>query len=453
MSANWPLKKISEVANFLNSKRVPLKSLDRDKRQGIYPYYGASGIVDHIDDYIFDGTYLLISEDGENLRSRKTSIAFKASGKFWVNNHAHILGEKEEGIIDYLEYYFSKLNLSPYITGAAQPKLNKGNLDSIQIPIPPKNERLSINYVLNSLSKKIELNRQMNKTLEAMAQAIFKSWFVDFDPVHAKANAIANGNGNGQDSEAVIQAAMEAICGSNSEINSTLGADPEKLRHLASLFPSEFVESELGLIPKGWEVKDAQEIAMINIGKTPPRKEKQWFSTSTSDMKWISIRDMGKSGVFAFDSAECLTHKSLNKFNVKTVPENTVLLSFKLTLGRVTITTEEMATNEAIAHFTKSKLPASYLYCYLKLFNYESLGSTSSIATAVNSKTIKSMPILNPDQKTTEVFNELVKPLFDNIKNISKESLNLSKLRDTLLPKLLSGELSVENAESKMELV
>lgn len=124
MSVEWPLKRLSDVAEFLNHKRVPLKSLDRNKRQGKYPYYGASGVVDHIDDFIFDGTFLLISEDGENLRTRNTPIAFKASGKFWVNNHAHILAEKEEGILDYLEYYFSKLELTPYITGAVQPKLN-----------------------------------------------------------------------------------------------------------------------------------------------------------------------------------------------------------------------------------------------------------------------------------------------------------------------------------------
>lgn len=137
MSCNWPLKRISEVANFENSKRVPLKSLDRAKRQGEFPYYGASGVVDYIDDFIFDGNYLLISEDGENLRTRNTPIAFQATGKFWVNNHAHIFSEKEEGILDYLEYYFSILNIGAYITGAVQPKLNKANLDKIEIPIPP----------------------------------------------------------------------------------------------------------------------------------------------------------------------------------------------------------------------------------------------------------------------------------------------------------------------------
>ncbi|WP_283630976.1 restriction endonuclease subunit S [Shewanella baltica] len=159
MSCNWPTKTISKVANFENNKRVPLKSLDRAKRQGQYPYYGASGVVDHIDDYVFNGNYLLISEDGENLRTRNTPIAFQARGKFWVNNHAHILSEKEEGILDYLEYYFSILNIGAYITGAVQPKLNKANLDKIEIPIPPKEERLKLNGILNNLRDKALLNR------------------------------------------------------------------------------------------------------------------------------------------------------------------------------------------------------------------------------------------------------------------------------------------------------
>ncbi|ELX4137815.1 restriction endonuclease subunit S, partial [Vibrio vulnificus] len=123
MLSNWETKRISDVCEYKNNKRVPIKSIDRAKRQGGYPYYGASGIVDYIDDYIFDGTYLLISEDGENLRTRNTPIAFKATGQFWVNNHAHILTEKEDGILDYLEYYFSCTSLTPYLTGAVQPKL------------------------------------------------------------------------------------------------------------------------------------------------------------------------------------------------------------------------------------------------------------------------------------------------------------------------------------------
>lgn len=129
----------------------------------------------------------------------------------------------------------------------------------------------------------------------------------------------------------------------------------------------------------------ADEYFDISIGKTPPRKEAQWFSMNPTDCIWVSISDMGRCGMYIADSSEYLTHESVDKFNIKVVPDNTVLLSFKLTVGRVAITDGAMVTNEAIAHFKTDKPEINeYLYCYLKDFNYQTMGSTSSIATAVN---------------------------------------------------------------------
>ena len=127
--------KLGNLAKNLDSKRKPITSSLREAGQ--IPYYGASGIVDYVKDYIFDGDYLLVSEDGANLLARSTPIAFSISGKTWVNNHAHILefGTSDERL--FAEYYLNSIDLSPYITGAAQPKLNKSNLNSIKIPNPP----------------------------------------------------------------------------------------------------------------------------------------------------------------------------------------------------------------------------------------------------------------------------------------------------------------------------
>jgi restriction endonuclease S subunit len=116
---------------------VPLSTTERNKRKGKYPYYGASGIIDYIDDFIFDGEYLIISEDGENLRSRKTPIAFWATGQFWVNNHAHIvLGKENILYTDYLRLFISSNKLSGFISNSSQPKLSQGNLQKIPIPLP-----------------------------------------------------------------------------------------------------------------------------------------------------------------------------------------------------------------------------------------------------------------------------------------------------------------------------
>ena len=135
-------KTLDQISENLDSKRKPITSGLRTS--GKIPYYGASGIVDYVKDYIFDGDFLLISEDGANLLARNTPIAFSASGKIWVNNHAHILKFKTYEERRFIEFYLNKIDLTPYISGAAQPKLNKKNLNSIKFPIPsiPEQQRI-----------------------------------------------------------------------------------------------------------------------------------------------------------------------------------------------------------------------------------------------------------------------------------------------------------------------
>lgn len=188
----------------------------------------------------------------------------------------------------------------------------------------------------------------------------------------------------------------------------------------------------------------ADEYFDISIGKTPPRKESQWFSMNPTDCIWVSISDMGRCGMYIADSSEYLTHESVDKFNIKVVPDNTVLLSFKLTVGRVAITDGAMVTNEAIAHFKTDKPEINeYLYCYLKDFNYQTMGSTSSIATAVNSKIIKAMPFVIPTDAELVSFHSATAPMFEMIKTRQRENTRLAELRDSLLPKLMSGEIDV----------
>lgn len=190
--------------------------------------------------------------------------------------------------------------------------------------------------------------------------------------------------------------------------------------------------------------KKASDFFEITIGKTPPRAEQECFTVNPIGYKWVSIADMGSSGTFILDTKEHLTNEAVDKYNVKVVPANTVLLSFKLTLGRVCITNSEMTTNEAIAHFRlNSDTELEYLYCYLKKFKYENLGSTSSIATAVNSKMIKAMPFVMPSSNELEKFHKLAAPLIQQIRNLQLENEKLADLRDSLLPKLLSGEIEL----------
>lgn len=193
-----------------------------------------------------------------------------------------------------------------------------------------------------------------------------------------------------------------------------------------------------------WEVGKVSDYYDITIGKTPPRKEKQWFSLNSQHTTWVSISDMGTCGMYISDSSEYLTADAVSRFNIKEVSPNTVLLSFKLTIGRVAISNGIMTTNEAIAHFnTERDYLLEYTYLALKAYEFSNLGSTSSIATAVNSKIIKAMRWIMPKESVLRDFHNLVSPIFRQIKNNILENGKLTTLRDTLLPKLMNGEIKL----------
>ncbi|WP_156018150.1 restriction endonuclease subunit S [Streptococcus ruminantium] len=187
-------KTLGEVAENLDSQRKPVTKGNRSS--GNYPYYGASGIVDYVDDYIFDGDYLLVSEDGANLIARKTPIAFSISGKSWVNNHAHILRFDDAIDQKYVGYYLNYIDLTPYISGAAQPKLNQQNLNSIKIPYPNQAIRNKIVQMLDNfdtvcndlnigLPKEIELRQKQyeffrDKLLTFTAEGVYTDSTVQY---------------------------------------------------------------------------------------------------------------------------------------------------------------------------------------------------------------------------------------------------------------------------------
>ncbi len=175
---NWKIKKFKDVSSNKDSDRVPIKQADREKRSGKYPYYGATGIIDSIDGYIFDGLYLLIAEDGKNLETKNKDIAFLAEGKFWVNNHAHVIKETNESNLYYLKYTINNMNLKPYITGIDQLKLNRGNLDNIELPIPPiqlQNEFAEFVTKIDEIKSKMEASlSELEDNFNSLMQKAFK---------------------------------------------------------------------------------------------------------------------------------------------------------------------------------------------------------------------------------------------------------------------------------------
>jgi len=170
---------VEDIVDFYDHMRVPVSTIEREKMQGEYPYYGAQGIIDSVNKYIFDGEYVLVAEDGANLVTRNQPISQIAKGQFWVNNHAHVLKAKPSKTTDFfLNTLLNSISISGYITGAAQPKLSQKNLRIIKVAIPDFQEQLKIQNVLKTYSDLIENNRRRIKLLEESARLLYKEWFV-----------------------------------------------------------------------------------------------------------------------------------------------------------------------------------------------------------------------------------------------------------------------------------
>ena len=314
-----------------------------------------------------------------------------------VNQHVAIIRPKIN-ILDarFLNYYLASPYMQSFMLGlsvgkgASRNAMTKDMIANYNIPCPPFDTQRRIADILSAYDDLIENNRKQIRLLEEAAQRLYKEWFVDLH------------------------------------------------------FPGHEHSTIVDGVPEGWEKSRADTFFDITIGKTPPRAEQQWFTDGKKGMPWVSISDMGNTSTFIFDTSEGLTADAITKHNVKIVPTGTILLSFKLTVGRVSIAGEDMCTNEAIAHFRiMNPSIREYAYCYLKNYPYDTLGSTSSISKAINSKIVKAMPFMMPTHAIMDNFSRCCRPLLEQIKTKQQIILNLQQARDRLLPKLMSGEVEV----------
>lgn len=417
MANKWRKAALSELTVNHDGKRKPVKGSDR--RPGPYPYYGASGVVDYVDGYLFDGDYLLIAEDGENLRTRRTPIAFMARGKSWVNNHAHIVTGNDKADTRFLMYAVEGTDISGYLTGAVMPKLTQGNLNKIELECPPLIEQHAIAHILGTLDDKIELNRKQNETLEAMARALFKAWFVDFEPVRAKLE------GRWQRGQCL----------------------PGLPAHLYELFPDRLVESDLGEIPEGWEISTLGAVCTyLNRGISP----KYIGLGGVSVLNQKCIRD------FSIDFSKARRHDAeQKKVDGRALELGDVLVNSTGvgTLGRVAQVRRLKETTIVDSHVTVvrsgSRINPMFLGCFMsmKQSEIEAMGEGSTGQTELSRTKLGELKILLPTPGVLERFSSHTKTFSENIAANQENSETLAQLRDALLPKLISGELRFPNAE------
>lgn len=419
MQSDWPTATLGDLTINLNTKRKPVKEADR--RPGPYPYYGASGIVDYVDGFLFEGEHLLIAEDGENLRTRNTPVAFRATGRFWVNNHAHIVKGNGRARTRFLEYAVLAADLTPYLTGAVMPKLTQGNLNKIELPCPPLDEQDAVIGVLGTLDDRIDLLRQTNATLESIAQALFKSWFIDFDPVRAKAD----------------------------------GREPKGMdAATAALFPAEFEESALGLIPQGWGVEPIGDLVEAVGGSTPDTKNSTYWEPAIHC--WTSPKDLsGATAPVLLDTERKVSPAGLAKISSGLLPSGSLLMSSRAPIGYLTLTQVPVAINQGyIAMLPGGRLPPLYLYFWCKA-NMEGIKGRANGSTfmEISKKAFRPIPALLPQQPLIDAFVAVADALFERLVANEKQARALVELRDAMLPRLISGRLRLPEAEAAIEAV
>ena len=401
----WPTVALGELVSNFDSRRIPLSRRVRSERPGPYPYYGATGVMDHVDDYIFEGLHLLVAEDGSVETPTGTPFLQLVDGQFWVNNHAHVLRGTTDEETRYLYYALFTVQVRPFMSGSVQAKLSQRNLNQIPVPYPAQeSERRAIARVLGALDDKIELNRRMSATLEAMARALFRSWFVDFAPVRAKAAGRPSG----------LPPALDA------------------------LFPASFEASELGEIPSGWGVRSLDDIADFRNGlalqRYPPDGEES--------LPVIKIAEMRRG----YTSKTASASASIDSRYI--VEDGDVLFSWSGSLELVLWSHGRGALNQHLFKVTSGEFPRWFYLGWIREHLDDFRGIAAGKATTmghIQRHHLTDAKATVPSPDVVAAGHEVLGPLVEEQVRHAVEARTLASQRDTLLPRLVSGELRVSS--------
>ena len=362
-----------------DNKRTPLSARQRENIEKKYPYYGAQGIIDYVDDYLFEGKYLLIAEDGENLRSRKQPIATIVEGKFWVNNHAHIVTSNELSNLEFLCFWLNSNDISEYITGSAQPKLNQNNMNLIPFPDFSREDQDRIAEKLSVYEKKIKNNLVNIALLVNIANEIYKETFIQKSKL-----------ADGQYAESTV------------------------------------FENIIELKKKNKDEKDYPVLSVVKEGEFKASEDvftKQVYSKSTKNYKIVRRNQV------AYNPARA---------NIGSIA---MLKEYDVGLVSPIYTVFEM----------KDTITPTFFYYYMKQPIFHEMIKHHAIGTTRQNfpfEAFKMFPMVIPPMELQLKFEEIVKPIEQKIEKLKEENEVLAEIRDTLLPKLMSGELSVEAGEN-----
>lgn len=431
MASDWPIVRLGDVIETNLGKM-----LDAKKNKGEFkPYLGNSNVrwglfeldnlaemrfEDHEDErYRLRNGDLVICEGGEPGRC---AIWRDELPEMRIQKALHRVRAKQ-GLTNHYLYYWINLAartgvLEPYFTGTTIKHLTGRALAELRLPLPPMSVQMDVVDVLGAIDARIDNLRQTNATLEAIAQALFKSWFVDFDPVHAKAE----------------------------------GREPEGMdAATAALFPSEFEDSELGLIPKGWRAGGSDELLEIVGGGTPKTSVDEYWG---GDIPWFSVVDAPASGqVFTLDTAKKITALGLANCSAKLLPPTTTIISARGTVGKVAMAGVPMAMNQS-CYALRPRVEGGEAFIYFSTLRFvEQLQQIAhgAVFDTVTRDSFKRIMTCLPPEQTIVSFGLMANPLLERIRTNGLQAASLAALRDTLLPRLISGRLRLTEAEAVIE--
>ncbi|OGW08327.1 MAG: hypothetical protein A2W75_00580 [Nitrospinae bacterium RIFCSPLOWO2_12_39_15] len=381
----WTETTVGDFSPFLYGKGLA----ERQRNQlGSVPVFGSNGVIGTHTEALVNNAGIVIGRKGT------VGAVHFCKGPFWPIDTAFYVESKPDREIRYIYYLLRSLGLEHMNADSAVPGLNRVAAHSRKILIPPLTEQKAIASILGALDDKIELNRKMNESLEAMARALFKSWFVDFDPIP--------------------------------------GFPPHK----------EWQNSSLGKIPKGWRVGTLGELCEIVMGQSPPGET---YNESGEGLPFYQgIRDFG----FRFPSRRIYCTAS-----TRLAQKGDVLLSVRAPVGSLNVAGEDCAIGRGVAALRIKGQHYGFLYYLMKETqeDWKKFEAEGTVFGSVTKTDVQNFSIIIPQTEVILRFNEVVFPMDETIKNNEMQSLTLASIRDTLLPKLLSGEIRVKDAERFVE--
>jgi type I restriction enzyme S subunit len=430
--ADWKRVSIAEVCSKFTSGGTPSRKRPEYFESGILPWVKTKELLDAVlhdaEEWITEEA--VTASSAKRLPRNTVLMAMYGAtvgqlgvlGREMACNQACAAMIVDEDRCDFRYLYYQLLanrkQIVSMATGAAQQNLSGLQIKSWVIPLAPRTEQERIAGLLWELDQRIALLRQTNSTLEAIAQALFKSWFVDFDPVRAKAE--------GREPDGVGAAA-------------------------AALFPSEFEESELGPIPKGWRVGGSNELLEIVGGGTPKTSVDEFWG---GDIPWFSVVDAPASGqVFTLDTTKKITEAGLANCSAKLLPPLTTIISARGTVGKVAMTGVPMAMNQS-CYALRPKVAGGEAFIYFSTLRFvERLQRIAhgAVFDTITRDSFKQVVTCLPSDGAVAAFNSFAEPLLQRIRANGFQAASLAGLRDALLPRLISGKLRLPEAAALAE--